>query len=160
MKDLKPDHIIIRLKQVPVMLKDVVIRANRDHKKDSINLRRDYARVFNYQPPKLTDAFITPPSNVPFAFVSIDLLTVLSALTKNNDPAYKLKKELLRDEQADYAATRFNRGLVTRVSGLKGDSLNLFMDKYYPPVNWVMKSSDYDIVLYIKSKLTDFKKAR
>jgi hypothetical protein len=137
-----------------------MIRANRDHKKDSINLRKDYANVFNYQPKKLSDAFVPRPSNVPFAFVNIDLLTVLSAITKKSDRTYKLKNALLKDEQADYVATRFNRGLVTRVTGLKRDSLNTFIDKYYPTVEWVKKKSDYDIIQYIKAKAGDFRKGK
>ena len=159
-KDIKADRIIIRLKETSIMLRDVMIRANRDHKKDSLNLRKDYANVFNYQPKKLTDAFVSPPSNVPFAFVNIDLLTVLSAITKKNDPTYKLKNELLRDEQADYVATRFNRGLVTHITGLKSDSLNSFMDKYYPTVEWVKKTSDYDMIQYIKTKTAEFRKGK
>jgi hypothetical protein len=156
-KDPKQSNLIIRLKPVSIMLHDVVIRAERNHKKDSINLRKDYSQVFNYQPPKLTDAFTGNPSNVPFAFVSIDLLTVFNALTKNSDPKYKLKKELLRDEQGDYIATRFNRGLVTRITGLNGDSLNKFMEKYYPTIDWVKKASDYDMIQYVKAKFTEFK---
>ena len=89
--------------------------------------------------------------------MSIDLLTVFNALTKNSDPKYKLKKELLRDEQGDYIATRFNRGLVTRITGLNGDSLNKFMDKYYPTIDWVKKASDYDMIQYVKAKFTEFK---
>src|SRR5579863_1603724 len=42
-KDIKTDHIIIRLREASIMLRDVMIRANRDHKKDSINLRKDYS---------------------------------------------------------------------------------------------------------------------
>ncbi|MGZ3776521.1 MAG: hypothetical protein ACXVIY_07780 [Mucilaginibacter sp.] len=159
-KDIKTDRIIIRLKAVSIMLRDVMIRANRDHKKDSINLRKDYARVFNYQPPKLTDAIVSPPSNVPFAFVNIDLLTVLSAITKKSDPKYKLKNQLLKDEQADFVATRFNRGLVTRITNLKGDSLNTFMDKYHPTLEWVKKASDYDMIQYIKTKAAEFRKGK
>jgi hypothetical protein len=157
-RDLAKTNIIIRLKPISIMLRDVVIRAERNHKKDSINLRKDYAQVFNYQPPKLADAFVAPPQNVPFAFVSIDLITVFNVLTKKSDPTYKLKKELLKDEQGDYIATRYNRGLVTRITGLKGDSLNTFMDKYYPTVDWVKKTSDYDIIQYIKAKAIEFRK--
>lgn len=159
-KDIKTDRVIIRLKGVSIMLRDVMIRANRDHKKDSLNLRKDYAQVFNYQPPKLTDAIVSPPSNVPFAFVNIDLLTVFSALTKKSDPKYKLKNELLKDEQADYVATRFNRGLITRVTGLKGDSLTTFIDKYYPTIEWVKKTSDYEMIRYIKTKVVEFRKVK
>ncbi len=157
-RDLAKINIIVRLKPISIMLQDVVIRAERNHKKDSISLRKDYAQVFNYKPPKVTDAFTGNPSNVPFAFVSIDLITLFNAINKKNDPTYKLKKELLRDEQADYIATRFNKGLVIRVTGLKGDSLNAFMDKYYPTADWVQKTSDYDMIQYIKVKAVEFRK--
>ena len=95
---------------------------------------------------------------MPFAFVSIDLITLFNAINKKNDPTYKLKKELLKDEQGDYIATRYNRGLVTMITGLKSDSLNTFMDKYYPTVDWVQKTSDYDIIQYIKAKAIEFRK--
>jgi len=157
-RDLEHNHIIIRLKPISIMLRDVVIRAERNHKKDSISLRKDYAQVFNYKPPKVTDAFTGNPSNVPFAFVSIDLITLFNAINKKNDPTYKLKKELLRDEQGDYIATRFNKGLVNSITGLKGDSLNTFMDKYYPTADWVQKTSDYDMIQYIKVKAVEFRK--
>lgn len=157
-KDLKQTTIIVRLKQASILLNEVAIKAGRDHKKDSITLRKDYANVFNYQPKKVTDAFVSPPSNVPFAFVSIDLLTLLSAVTHKHDPAYKLKKELLRDEEAEYVHTRFNRSLVTEVTHLQGDSVRLFMDKYYPKADWVHRTSDYDMIEYIKAKLLEFRK--
>jgi hypothetical protein len=158
-KSLNQELVIIRLKQASVMLKGVAIKALRDHKKDSVANRKDYGRVFNYQPPKLTDAFISPPSNVPFAFVSIDLLTLFNVINKKNDPSYKFKKQLLLDEQADYIATRFNRGLVTRVTQLKSDSLDQFMLKYYPTADWVKRTSDYDIIQYIRTKAVEFRTA-
>lgn len=157
-KDIKHDYLIARLKTAPVALKEVHITAERNHQKDSIELRKEYSKVFNYQPPKIKDAFVGPPPNVPFAFVSINLIGLFNALNKKNDPEYKLKKVLLRDEEANYVATRFNRGLITRVTGLKGDSLNVFMDRYYPTTNWVKKASDYDIMVYVKTKVADFRK--
>ncbi|HVV56289.1 MAG TPA: carboxypeptidase-like regulatory domain-containing protein [Mucilaginibacter sp.] len=153
-----PGYLIIRIKQAPISLKDVVIKAARNHIKDSIELRKEYSNIFNYQPTKIKDVFSPPPSDVPFAFVSVNLLKVLSVLTRNNDPKYRLKKELLMDEQGSYIATRFNRGLVTETTGLKGDSLNKFMEKYYPAFDWVKKSSDYDIIMYIKTKATELRK--
>jgi len=157
-KNLTQTNIIIKLKQVSILLNEVAIKAERNHKKDSIALRKDYAAIFNYQPKKVTDAFVSPPSDVPFTFVSIDLLTLLSAVTHKHDPSYKLKKELLRDEEADYVHTRFNRSLVTKVTRLQDDSVNLFMDKYYPKADWVRRTNDYDMIRYIKSKLFEFRK--
>lgn len=156
--DIAQNYIVIRLKIASVMLKQVIITAERNHQKDSIERRKEYSRVFNYQPVKVKDALVSPPSNVPFTFVSIDLLRLLNALNKRNDPNYRLKKVLLQNEEADYVATRFNRRLVTGTTGLKSDSLNLFMGKYYPAAEWVKKASDYDIVLYIKTKVAEFRR--
>jgi hypothetical protein len=157
-RSTKQEHLVIHLKPNTILLNDVLIKAERNHQKDSLDRRKDYSQVFNYQPPKITDAFNGNPSGVPFAFVSIDLLTIFNALTKNSDPTYKMKKLLLKDEQADYIATRFNRGLVTRTVGLKCDSLNMFMDKYYPTTDWIRKASDYDIIVYIKAKTAELRK--
>lgn len=157
-RSTKQEHLVIRLKPNTILLNDVLIKAERNHQKDSLDRRKDYGKVFNYRPPKITDAFTGNPSNVPFTFVSIDLLTVFNALTKNSDPKYKMKKLLLKDEQAEYIATRFNRGLVTRTTGLKGDSLNMFMDKYFPAADWIRKASDYDIIVYINSKAAELRK--
>ncbi|MBS1530851.1 MAG: hypothetical protein JSU01_11120 [Bacteroidetes bacterium] len=157
-KSTKQEHLVIYLKPNTILLNDVLIKAERNHQKDSLDRRKEYSKVFNYQPPKVKDALVAPPSNVPFTFVSVDLLTLLNSLTKNGDPKYKFQKLLLKDEQANYIATRFNRGLVTRTTGLKGDSLNMFMEKYYPRVDWIRTASDYDIIIYIKTKAAEFSK--
>jgi hypothetical protein len=161
MSGSKPGYIIIRLKPLSLMLREVSIRASRDHKRDSIKNRKEFEQVFNYTPPKITDMLTSSPSqsNVPFAFVNIDLGVLVGVLTRKSSPTYKLKKELLRDEQADYINTRYNRTLVTQITRLKGDSLNQFMDKYYPTIDWVKKTSDYDIIQYVKVKAAEFRRA-
>jgi len=158
--DWKQGSIIVRLKPLSIMLNGVAIKANRDHKRDSIRNRKEFGQVFNYKPPKLSDMLTSSPSqaNVPFAFVNIDVTLLLSILTKKSDPTNKLQKQLLRDEQADYISTRYNRTLVTHITQLKGDSLDKFMIQYYPAIDWVKKTSDYDMIQYIKAKLLEFKK--
>ena len=153
----KQGDTIIRLKPTSKMLKDVVIKANRDHKKDSTRNREEFNQVFNFKPPKVTDAFTLPTAGVPFAFVSIDVLTLIKALNKKHDPTYKLQQVMLRDEQADYINTRYNRAFITRNTNLKGDSLEKFFDKYYPTADWVSRTSDYDMILYVKAKYAEFK---
>lgn len=156
----KQGDIIIRLKPLSIMLNGVAIKADRDHKRDSIRNRKEFERVFHYKPPKLSDMLTSSPAqaNVPFAFVNIDVTLLLRILTKKSDPTNKLQKVLIRDEEADYINTKFSRSLVTRVTGLKGDSLRQFMDKYYPEIAWVRKTSDYDIIRYIKARAIAFRK--
>lgn len=151
--------IIIRLKPATHILNEVTIQSKRNPRIDSINNRKQFSQVFNYQPPKIMDAFSGPPAeNVPFAFVSINLLVFIEALNKKHDPTYKLQQLMVKDEQSNYISSRFSRGLVARVTQLKGDSLDQFYVKYYPTLDWVKKASDYDMILYIKAKLTEFRK--
>lgn len=155
----KQQDIIVRLKAVSHLLKGVTILSRRNPKIDSINNRKQFSQVFNYQPPKVKDAFTGPMVGVPFAFVSIDLLTLVKALTKKHNPTYKLQQLMLKDEEANYISSRFSRALITRITQLKGDSLDQFYVKYYPTALWVKKTSDYDMICYIKAKLADFQKA-
>jgi hypothetical protein len=34
------------------------------------------------------------------------------------------------------------------------------MDKYYPTVEWVKKTSDYDLIQYVKAKAAEFRKVK
>lgn len=152
--------IIIRLKPSSHLLQGVTIQSKRNSNIDSISNRKQFSQVFNYQPPKIKDAFSGPPAeNVPFAFVSVNLLVLIEALAKKSDPTYKLQQLMIKDEQANYVSSKFSRALVARVTELKGDSLDNFYFKYYPTADWVRKTSDYDMILYIKAKLADFQKA-
>lgn len=148
---------IILLKRSPTQLHEVVVNGKRTRIQDSLDNRQQFASVFNYTPPKVTDAFGMPSgAPVPFAFFSVNLLTLVQALTKNSDPTYKLKKLMLKDEQADYIHSRFNRGLVSGLTHLKGDSLQTFMDKYTPTLPWLQKASDYELIEYVKKNYTEF----
>ena len=154
----KKKDIIIRLKQATHVLNEVTIQSKRDPRIDSINNRKQFSQVFNYQPPKIKDAFSGPPAlNVPFAFVSINLLVLIEVLNKKHDPTYKLQQLMLKDEQANYVSSRYSRVFVARITQLKGDSLDQFYQRYYPAIDWVKKTSDYDMILYIKSKYAEFK---
>ena len=159
-RDWQHQDIIIRMKPSSHLLQGVTIQSKRSSNTDSINNRKQFSQVFNYQPPKLKDAFSGPPApGVPFAFFSINILALIQALDKKHDPTYKLQQLMIKDEQANYVSSRFSRALVARVTQLKGDSLDNFYSKYYPTPDWVKKTSDYDMILYIKSKLADFQKA-
>ena len=157
-KDLQSTRsMTIVMQKTLQMLKEVMVYSNRNRVRDSINNRQQYAGIFNYKPDKIKDAFTTPPANVPFAFVTIDLGKLIDALNKKNDPAYKRQQLLIRDEQNDYIRSRYSKQLITRVTGLKGDSLQLFTDRYYPVFTLLKKMSDYDLVIYLKQKLKAFR---
>jgi len=142
----------VALEPIPIALREVNIHVHREEefKKDSVANRQFYASQFNYTGPKVMDAFTGNPMKQPDELISINPVLLIQALTKKSTPEYKFHKALLNNEQADYVNHRFNRGIVSRVTGLKGDTLSAFIIKYRPEYNFVHRSADYEIEVYIK----------
>jgi hypothetical protein len=147
----------IEMESAAINLDAVTIHATRSFKQDSIDNRLTYARQFNYRAPKLTDAFSTDAKQ-PGELLSINLLTVVDLLTKKSTPQYKFNKTLLNDEHETYIDHKFNRGNVSRITGLKGDTLSTFLVQYRPTFQLAQKYTDYDMEVYIKSNFEKFKK--
>ena len=90
--------------------------------------------------------------------LNVDLITLISALTKKSNREYKFNKVSLRDEKTDYVNQKFSHGLVAKVTGLKGDTLSTFIVNYRPTYEYAHKASDYEMELYIKDCYQKFKK--
>jgi hypothetical protein len=147
----------IEMKSVIINLAAVTIHGTRSFKQDSIDNRLAYSKQFNYRAPKLTDAFSTDAKQ-PGELLSINLLTVVDVLTKKSTPQYKFNKTLLNDEHETYIDHKFNRGNVSRITGLSGDTLSTFLVQYRPTYQLAQKYTDYDMEVYIKSCFKEFKK--
>lgn len=152
----------IALQPAPIDLEEVRVHAHRDEefKKDSITNREFYDRQFNYTGPKVMDAFTGNGYNrQPGELISINPLLLVQALTKKGTPEYKFHKILLRDEQQQYIDRKFNRGTVSRITQLKGDTLANFLVKYRPTYKFIKKATDYDVEVYIKDCYKKFAKS-
>ena len=148
---------VIELEGKSIQLGEVRITAKKNYYKDSVSMRQEFARQFNFTGPKLKDILRPMSSYVPFAFVSIDVGMLVRALTKKHNPDYKLKQILLRDEQENHVNARFNKTLVADITHLQGDSLDNFMSSYRPTPAILDKLSDYELIRYIKTNLEKFR---
>ena len=148
---------VIELEGKSIQLGEVRITAKKNYYKDSVSLRQEFARQFNFTGPKLTDILRPTATNVPFAFVSIDVGMLVRALTKKHNPDYKLKQILLRDERENHVSARFNKILIADITHLRGDSLDNFMSSYRPTPAILDKLSDYELIHYIKTNLEKFR---
>ncbi|MGN6394280.1 MAG: hypothetical protein ACTHMI_01860 [Mucilaginibacter sp.] len=145
--------ISIALQPAPINLEEVKVHAHREEefKKDSIANREFYGRQFNYTGPKVMDAFTGNAYNrQPGELISVNPLLLVRALTKKGTPGYKFRQILIRDEQQQYIDRKFNRGTVSRITQLKGDTLANFLTKYRPTYKFIKKATDYDVEIYIK----------
>lgn len=152
-------NMIIILQQAVIELNEVHVTGKRDRVKDSINNRKMFAKEFNSAAPKFKDIVVVAanPGPIPVAGVTIVPSQLLRAITYKHSREYKFKKVLIRDEQNRYIDSRFSDDLVTGITGLKGDSLLNFMDKYRPGIDQLKKMADYDIRVYIKASWQKFR---
>ena len=140
----------IELLQKVSELKQVDIFGDRNFKKDSLANRADYAKQFNYKHPRVIDAFGNGMNFYPGEFFSIDLLTLVKALTYKSTNEYKFNKLLKRDEHEQYVDEHFNRGIVSHIVNLQGDTLSTFLVQYRPTYEFTLKATGYDMEVYIK----------
>jgi hypothetical protein len=125
------------------VLKEVKIRP-RNYREDSLQNRRDYAKVFNYERPRLS------PS-VSGLGVGFDLDEIINMFRfKRNKSMLAFQQRLLLQEKEKFVDHRFNKALVRRLTSLDGKELDSFMVVFRPPYEFTVLTSDYDFQQYIK----------
>ena len=126
-------------------LKEVKIRP-RNYRQDSIQNREDYAKVFNYQKPKLKT--VAPQYG---AGVGFDLDEIVNMFRfKRNRSIANFQKRLLQQEEDKFIDYRFSKSLVRRLTLLTGNELDSFMRLYRPSYTFTKFANDYDFQAYIK----------
>jgi hypothetical protein len=85
----------------------------------------------------------------------------LDFFTKREKSKRKAVKLFAEHEQDAYVHYRFSPELVGAYTGLKGDSLNRFINLYSPDYKWLRQhTSDEDVFYYINDKLKVFYKRK
>ncbi len=134
-------------------LKEVKIRP-KNYKLDSIQNRMDYAKIFNYQKPKLKA--VTPQYGAAMGF-DLDEIINMFRFRRNRSMA-SFQKRLLLEEQDKFIDHRFNKALVRRLTLLEGSELDSFMLYYRPSFTFTKMAGDYEFQYYIKVAFFRYKK--
>lgn len=119
-----------------------------DYSRDSLERREEYANIYNRQT-KVTGG------NTPEAGVGI-VLSPVSYFSKDGREARRLKKRLKKQEEDYYIDHVFSEGWVSSLTGLKGDSLKLFMYMYRPSYKFARESDRSTLLLYVNDKYKEF----
>jgi hypothetical protein len=133
---------------------------NRNYLLDSIQNRKDYAKVFNYKKPTLrlsTNPNYTP-GGVGAAFDLEELINMFRF--RRNRQIEALQKRLIQQEQDKYVDKRFTKRFVTRITGLKEGALDSFMLFYRPPYDFLLTVNDLELGIYIEECLVHFDRVR
>lgn len=167
---IESDTVLI-LKPIATNLKEITVVTKRNYKLDSINLRKEYAAIFNAKKVKIGDVFTRKDPNYKSTFpgmnpnstsslVGVDLLKVVALLGNNRSRETKLKSTLLQAENDTYIDRVFTKEIIIEITGLQGDSLVNFMNLYRPSIATLKKMTSYELNLYIKKCYTSVQKKR
>jgi hypothetical protein len=127
-----------------------MVRLLSSYKLDSLNRRKDYAKIFDSR------RDITGGNRPTSGFgVSVSPLSYFSREAKQKK---QLRKRLLKQEQDDYIDQSFPAGWVATLTSLSGDSLNLFMYRYRPSYDYCRKADRTMMTVYVSDKLKEFRK--
>lgn len=124
------------------------------HRQDSLALRQDYGKNFNFHRPKFREVVIL---GFPGIGLNIQQLYRVFKL-KHNKQQLTFKRRLQEYEQEKYVEQFFTPELVARYSGLEGDSLKTFMLRHAPSYQFIKDASTYDLLFYIRQAAATFRK--
>ncbi|MEC5148204.1 carboxypeptidase-like regulatory domain-containing protein [Chitinophaga sp. 212800010-3] len=125
----------------------------RNYTRDSIAMRNEYGRYFDYKKPGAMDVLKTLPANP---------ITALSYLvpSKARKRKEQFHEQLLYWEKEKFIDNRYSPELVGRMTKLQSPELDSFMYRYRPGYQFLNSASDYDLLLYIKQSFEEYKKER
>jgi len=138
--------IAVYMSKPPNQLKEVTIRdtADKTPEKKLAATRQEYSRAYGHLANK--DPFSIGSMG---AALSIDALW--NTVSREGKDAAKTRAYIERDYHEDVIDYRFNRKLVSRITGLQDKKLTDFMQKYRPGYYFVLNASDYEFVNSIKT---------
>ncbi|HEV7781677.1 MAG TPA: carboxypeptidase-like regulatory domain-containing protein [Chitinophagaceae bacterium] len=137
----------VTLTRKSVLLERVEVSAS--YRQDSIDRHNFYANVLRKNP-----VVSRPANGFGISF------SPTGAFSKAARQKRALKKRLLQQDKEDYIDRSFPAEWVQRLTGLKGDSLNLFMYRYRPSYDFCRNTDRPGMTLYINDKLKEFKKPK
>ncbi len=138
------------------VMREVRIKT-RNYKEDSVQNRRDYAKVFNFQRPSLGTM-----TSISGAGVGFDIQEIIRLFQfRKNRSMERFRERLEQEERDKFIDRRFSRGLVKRLTGIeKEEELADFMTKFRPTLEFTSATSDYEFQYFIKIAYQEYRKDR
>ncbi|WP_236654195.1 carboxypeptidase-like regulatory domain-containing protein [Chitinophaga vietnamensis] len=133
-------------------LQGVNVKA-RNHRSDSLAMRDEYGRYFNYRKPGAMDVLKTLPANP---------ITALSYLvpSKVRKRKEQFHEQLLYWEKEKYIDYRYSPEIVAKMTKLESPELDSFMYRYRPGYQFLNNASEYDLLLYIKQTFEQYQQEK
>ena len=134
------------------VLKEVIVYS-KTYRQDSLENRQTYADVFEYKKPGVSTS-ITPGG-----MVGADVNELINVFRfRRNKRLKAFQNRLEQQEQEKYVNYRFNKLLVSRITGLKSPAVDSFIVWYRPSYEFAAASDEITFNQYILNAYYQFKK--
>jgi len=134
------------------VLKEVIVYS-KTYREDSLENRKEYADIFDYQKPGLSTGI--GPGGIAGADVN-ELINIFRF--KRNRNIKSFQRRLENQEQEKYIDYRFNALHIKRTTGISGVALDSFMRWYRPSYEFAANSSEIAFNQYILNASYQFNK--
>ena len=116
----------------------------RNYRMDSLQNRLDYQKIFDYKKPGLGTSIN------PGLAVGLDFDEFINMFKfRKNKRMVAFKNRLLKEEEENYINHRFNKGLVTKLTGLRAPELDSFMAEFRPTLEMTQQFNDLEFGQFI-----------
>ena len=137
-------------------LPEVKVR-NSYYKFDSLQNRKDYAKIFDFKKPSLRLSN-NPGYNPGGLTVGFDLDEIINMFrVKRNRSILTLQKRLIEQEHEKYVNNRYSKQFVRKITKLSSPELDTFMNRYRPDYEFVNRLNDLELGYYIQKSYDQYK---
>jgi len=137
-----PQYFKIIIQKGPIELPEVNIAGkSKDYRTDSLKFREIYKHELDFPTMSTLDMIEHP----------------FSALSKRSRQVWAFQKEYDHFQKEKYIDYTFNDKLVTRITGLQGDSLQRYMQRYRPSYEQLRSMNEYTFYNYIKQTVERYR---
>ncbi|MEO6638821.1 MAG: hypothetical protein ABIN25_11105 [Ginsengibacter sp.] len=134
------------------LLKGVTVYAD-TYRKDSLENRMSYSKIFDFQKPQISSNY------EPGAAAGLDLDQLIGMFQfRKNKQNLAFQKRLEEQEQERYVDYRFSSKVITRITGLSGDTLSRYKKLYRPSYFFVVSSTLAQFYEYVLNTSYMFKR--
>ncbi len=141
-KGTVPPYFRIIIKKNVAKPEDYLVQTTRyDYKKDSIRFYELYKHELDVPTMSVMDKIASP----------------FSAMSGKNREIWQFQEDFNAREKEKYVDRTFNEALVTKFTGLKGDSLHNYMRRFRPSYESLRGMNDYTFFSFIKNSVHRFR---
>lgn len=138
-----PPYFRIIISKGVTEIKDKAIAGDRyDYRSDSIRFHDLYQHELDFPKMSTFDMIAHP----------------FSAMSGRNRAIWQFQDDYSEMEREKYVDMTFNEAVVTKFTGLTGDSLHYYMRKYRPSYEQLHSMNDYTFYNYIKNTVNRYRK--